>query len=85
MLVTTFFSYVEYGHIGNWFSTLRATPSTVFFKARSLVERVSLVAQLVKKSACNVGYLGSIPGLGRFPGDRKGYPLQYSGLENSMD
>ena len=29
--------------------------------------------------------LGSIPGLGRFPGERKGYPLQYSGLENSMD
>ena len=48
MLVTTFFSYVEYGHIGNWFSTPRATPSTVFFKAMSLVERVSLVAQLVK-------------------------------------
>ena len=29
--------------------------------------------------------LGSIPGLGRSPGERKGYPLQYSGLENSMD
>ena len=29
--------------------------------------------------------LGSIPGLGRSPGEGKGYPLQYSGLENSMD
>ena len=38
-----------------------------------------------KESACNVGDLGLIPGLGRFPGDGKGYPLQYSGLENSMD
>ena len=38
-----------------------------------------------KKSACNVGDLGSIPGLGRSPGEGKGYPLQYSGLENSMD
>ena len=38
-----------------------------------------------KESACNVGDLGSIPGLGRSPGERKGYPLQYSGLENSMD
>ena len=38
-----------------------------------------------KKSTCNVGDLGSIPGLGRFPGEGKGYPLQYSGLENSMD
>ena len=38
-----------------------------------------------KESACNVGDLGSIPGLGRFPGEGKGYPLLYSGLENSMD
>ena len=35
-----------------------------------------------KKSACNVGDLGSIPELGRSPGEGKGYPLQYSGLEN---
>ena len=32
-----------------------------------------------------MGYLGLIPELGRFPGEGKGYPLQYSGLENSMD
>ena len=32
-----------------------------------------------------MGDLGLIPGLGRFPGEGKGYPLQYSGLENSMD
>ena len=38
-----------------------------------------------KESACNAGDLGSIPGLERFPGEGKGYPLQYSGLENSMD
>ena len=38
-----------------------------------------------KESACNVGDLGSIPGLGKSPGEGKGYPLQYSGLENSMD
>ena len=37
-----------------------------------------------KASAYNVGDLGSIPGLGRSPGEGKGYPLQYSGLENSM-
>ena len=37
-----------------------------------------------KESACNAGDLGSIPGLGRSPGEGKGYPLQYSGLENSM-
>ena len=38
-----------------------------------------------KESACNVGDLGSIPGLGSSPGEEKGYQLQYSGLENSMD
>ena len=37
-----------------------------------------------KESACNVGDLGSIPGLGRSPGKGKGYPFQHSGLENSM-
>ena len=37
-----------------------------------------------KESACNVRDLGLIPGLGKFPGEGKGYPLQYSGLENSM-
>ena len=38
-----------------------------------------------KESACNAGDSGSIPGLGRSPGEGNGYPLQYSCLENSMD
>jgi len=37
-----------------------------------------------KESTCSPGDMGSIPGLGRSPGEGKGYPLQYSGLENSM-
>ena len=36
-----------------------------------------------KESACNAGDLGLIPGLGRSPGEGKGYPLQYFGLDNS--
>ena len=39
----------------------------------------------VKASPCNAGDLDLIPGLGRFPGEGNNYPLQYSGLENSMD
>jgi len=39
----------------------------------------------VKASACNVGDMGSIPGLGRSPGEGNGNPLQYSCLENPMD
>ena len=38
-----------------------------------------------KESTCNAGDLGSIPGLGRSPGEGNGHPLQYSGLENSVD
>ena len=38
-----------------------------------------------KESACNAGDLGLIPRLGRSPGEENGYPLQYSGLENSME
>ena len=38
-----------------------------------------------KESTCNAGDPSSIPGLGRSTGERIGYPLQYSGLENSMD
>ena len=38
-----------------------------------------------KESAYSAGDLGSVPGLGRSPGEGKGYPLQWSGVENSMD
>ena len=38
-----------------------------------------------KESACNAGDPSSIPGLGRSPGEGTGYPVQYSGLEDSMD
>ena len=44
----------------------------------------SLVAQMVKKSACNAVDPGSIPGAGRSPGEGNGNPLQYSCLENPM-
>ena len=43
------------------------------------------MAQMVKKSACSVGDLGLIPGLGRSPGEGNRNPLQYSLLEDSMD
>ena len=38
-----------------------------------------------KESACNAEVLSLIPWLGRYPGEGKGYPLQYSGPENSVD
>ena len=46
---------------------------------------VSLIAQFAKESACNAGDPSSIPGLGRSPGEVKGYPLQYTGLEISIE
>ena len=52
----------------------------------SLIIGAFLVAQMVKKkSTFNAGDPGSIPGLGRSPGEGSGYPFQYSCLENSMD
>ena len=47
--------------------------------------RDSLVAQTLKNLPINAGDLGSIPGLGRSPGEGNGYPLQYSCLEKSVD
>ena len=49
------------------------------------MQKTSLVAQTVKRLAYNVGDLGSIPGLGRYSGERNGNPLQYSCLENPLD
>ena len=46
---------------------------------------VPLCGSAGKESACNAEDLGLIPGLGISPGEGKGYSLQYSGLENSMD
>ena len=43
------------------------------------------VVQMVKNLSANAGDLGSIPGLGQYPGEGNGYPFQYSGLENSID
>ena len=46
---------------------------------------VFLCGSAGKETVCNAGDLGSIPGLGKSPGEGKGYSLQYFGLENSMD
>ena len=49
------------------------------------VKGTFLILKPTVSDTCNAGDLGLTPGLGRFPGERKGYPLQYSCLENSMD
>ena len=58
-------------------------------KELDMIERLNLsdlcCGSAGKESACNVGDLGSVPGLGRSFGEGKGYPLQYSGPESSMD
>ena len=50
-----------------------------------ILNQASLVAPIMKESTCNTGDPGSIPGSGRSPGEKNGYPLQYSCLENPMD
>ena len=72
-------------------SCVRNTPSTqsMFSKYHSPLKLIDIWgfpdSSVGKQFACNVGDLGLIPGLGRSPGEGKGYPLQYSGLENSVN
>ena len=66
-----------------WCYFLKKKSLGLFQEIRLL--RVFPGASAGKESTCSVGDLGSIPGLGRSPGEGKSYPLQYSGLENSMD
>ena len=54
-------------------------------RIKELARPYSLCSSTGKESACNAGDLGSIPRLGRSPGEEKVYPFQYSGLENSLD
>ena len=60
-------------------------PSSFKYWCSFRVHEASLVAQMVKASAYNAGDLGSIPGLGRSPGEGNGNPLRHSCLENPMD
>ena len=64
-------------------------PSPTFFKTYPPESHAAYLGfpggSAGKGSACNVGDLGLIPELGRSPEEGKGYPLQYSGLKNSMD
>ena len=57
----------------------------IFYWGSLLCKRGFSGSSAGEESACNAGDLGSIPGLGRFPGEGKGYPLQYACLENSMN
>ena len=68
-------------------------PSSIPGLGRSAREGIDIPSSILglplcsagKESTCNVGDLGSIPGSGRSLGVGKGYPLQYPGLETSMD
>ena len=66
-------------------SFLHGLIAHVFLALSSMNVETSLVAQTVKASAYNAGDPGSIPGLGRSPGEGNGNPLQYSCLGNPMD
>ena len=66
----------EGGHTAVWM---------LLFRLGLLRGKGFLCGSAGKESTCSAGDLGSIPGLGRSPGEGKGYSLQYSGLENSMD
>ena len=78
---------------GTWRATVHGVAESDTTKHLTLITLISLSTiprgfpdiSIGKESACNDGDPGSVPGLGRSPGEGKGYPLQYSGLENSTD
>ena len=65
--------------------TPTSTHTYVHSYAHAHVQSMRLPCSVGEESACSAGDPGSIPGSGRSPGEGKGYPLQYSGLEKSMD
>ena len=68
------------------FFTVWTTRSQKYFFCSSVLPCIGFPdSSFGRESTCNAGDLGLIPGLGRSPGEGKGYPLQYSGLENSLD
>ena len=78
-------------HLSHTRDTLFLSPSSYLHTPDNWIEK-NISAHLGfldgsagEESTCNVGDLGLIPRLGRSPGEENGYPLQYSGLENSMD
>ena len=82
-------------HLLSHFCSARHSTNPVLvkpkFKLKGFIPAISCIWGVLpggsagKESTCNAGDLGSIPGLGRSPGEGKGYPLQHSSLENSTD
>ena len=74
----------EKKHLGDGFPRASAQPGKSIYLPPNAdrVTVASLAGSGGKESACNAGEPGSIPGLGRAPGEGNGYPLQYSCLEN---
>ena len=70
------------GFLGFLYRMLQKNPN---FLANSIFYHGFPDTSVGKESACNVADLGLIPGLGISSGEGNGYPVQYSGLENSMD
>ena len=66
-------------------SPLAPNPSQLYYLVSSKQDQVFPCSSVSKESACNAGDLGSIPGLGRSPGEGNGNPLQYCCLENPID
>ena len=66
---------------------LKKSPKILLSSQPAFAEKLPIFpdSSVGKESACNAGDPSSILGLGRSPGEGKGYPLQYSVLENSMD
>ena len=85
-LLTTDFSYMSFIMLEDLAICLQCRRPQFYSCVRKICwRRDMLPTPAGKESVCNLGDLSLIPGLGRPPGEGNGYPLQYSGLEDSMD
>ena len=75
----------DVGHLSTEIDTSSSKLSAIFINEVNKEDKGFPGGSDGKESACNTGELGSIPGLGRCPGEVQGNPLQYSCLENPMD
>ena len=74
------------GKLHNFLKMLETWKTYVKFTGKKNKTKLGFLdSSVAKESACNSRDPSSVPGLGRSPGEGKGYPLQYSGLKNSMD
>ena len=84
-LYSRFSLFIYFIHSVTLIAQLVKNPPAIWETPVLFLGQENPLENVVNELVCNEGGLGSTLGLGRSPGERKGYPLQYSDLDNSMN